>query len=277
MTMATAGERPPGLVRDSSLTARIASGVVLSLLALAATLIGGWTIATVLAIALGIVHLEWAKLTDRSAFPSAVFTAGLVIAVAMITLGFVEGGLMIVGLGIAASALTLSAWRPAGVLYASVFGIGLLLLRLSPTDGLQAVLLIVLVVAATDTFAYIIGKAVGGARLWPTLSPGKTWAGAIGGLAGGIVVGIIAAQVMGIALGLPLLLVIAGLSVTSQVGDLFESWVKRQFGAKDSGRLIPGHGGLMDRVDGLVFATGFALLVGWLHAGPLLASGVLRW
>jgi phosphatidate cytidylyltransferase len=71
--------------------------------------------------------------------------------------------------------------------------------------------------------------------------------------------------------------VIVGLSIASQGGDLFESWVKRRFGAKDSGRIVPGHGGLMDRVDGLVFATGLAVLIGWLHAGPDLARGLLLW
>ena len=73
------------------------------------------------------------------------------------------------------------------------------------------------------------------------------------------------------------MLVIVGLSVASQAGDLFESWVKRRFGAKDSSQLVPGHGGLMDRVDGLVFATGFAVLVGWLHGGADLARGLLSW
>lgn len=276
--MAVTGERPPARAeRGSGLVPRIVSGVVLAAIALLAIVAGGWVFATVVAIAMGIVHLEWAKLSDGSPWPTAVFTAGLAVAAAMITLGFTEGALMIVALAIFTSALTLSVWRPAGVTYAAVFGVGLLLLRLSPSDGLIAVLLVGLVVAATDTAAYFTGRAIGGAKLWPAISPGKTWAGAIGGLVGATAAGGLAAFFAGLPLALPLLMVFAGLSITAQAGDLFESWVKRRFGVKDSGRLIPGHGGLMDRVDGLIFAVGFALVVGWLHAGPDLASGLVRW
>lgn len=269
--------RPVRVQRGGSLVPRIVSGIVLALLALFSIVAGGWVFATILAVAMGIVHLEWAKLSDGSPWPTAVFTAGLTVAIAMVTLGFTVGALMIVALGIVTSALTLSVWRPAGVLYAATFGIGVLLLRLSPSDGLVAVLLVVLVVASTDTAAYFVGKAIGGAKLWPAVSPGKTWAGAIGGLVGSAIVGTAGAAAMGISPTVPLVLVIAGLSITSQAGDLFESWVKRCFGAKDSGTLIPGHGGLMDRVDGLIFAIGFALLVGWLHAGPEIAAGLVRW
>ena len=267
----------PVPARGSETVARVVSSVVLGLLALFVIVAGGWPAATIIAIALGIVHLEWAHITDKSPWPTAVFTAGLVVAMAMVALGFVGGALIIVGLAIVTSALTLSVWRPAGVLYASVFGVGLLLLRLSPDDGFTAVLLIVLVVAATDTSAFLFGRAIGGPKLWPEISPGKTRAGSIGGLAGGIVVGVIAAVLLGLPLSPPLVAVIAGLSIATQAGDLFESWVKRVFGVKDSGHLIPGHGGLMDRVDGLVFATGLGVLVGFLHGGADLAAGLLRW
>lgn len=267
----------PASARGSETIARVVSSLVLGLLALLATLAGGWSAATFLAIALGIVHIEWARMTDRSPWPTAVFTAGLIVAMAMVAIGYVAGGLMIVATAIATSALTMRVWRPVGVAYVSTFGIGLLLMRLSPDEGLRAVLLILLVVVATDTAAYFIGRAVGGAKLWPAVSPNKTRAGAIGGLAGAIVIGTATAMVLGLAPSLPLVAVIAGLSLASQAGDLFESWVKRQFGVKDSGRLIPGHGGLMDRVDGLVFASAFALAVGWLHSGADLAAGLVRW
>jgi phosphatidate cytidylyltransferase len=251
----------------SDLVARVVSAAVMAIVALLGAVLGGWPAAIVLGIVTGIVHLEWVSLTDRSPFPAAVFTAGLVIALAMITIGFVQGGLIIVGLAIVAAALTMSGWRPLGVAYAAVIGVGLLLIRLAP-DGLVAVLLILAVVWATDTGAFVAGRAIGGAKLWPAISPRKTWAGAAGGLAGGV---------FGIAPGAVLIAIIVALSIAGQMGDLFESWVKRKFGAKDASRLVPGHGGLMDRVDGLVFATGLALLVGWLHAGPDLARGLLAW
>jgi phosphatidate cytidylyltransferase len=267
----------PAPARGGETVARVISSLVLGLLALLAALAGGWPAATFLAIALGIVHLEWARITDRSPWPTAVFTAGLVVAVAMVAVGYVVGGLMIVAIAIGTSALTMRVWRPVGVAYVSTLGIGLLLIRLSPDEGLRAVLLILLAVVATDTAAYFVGRAIGGAKLWPAVSPNKTRAGAIGGLAGAVLVGTAAALVMGLSSSPQLIAVIAGLSVASQAGDLFESWVKRRFGVKDSGRLIPGHGGLMDRVDGLVFATAFALAVGWLHGGADLAAGLILW
>jgi phosphatidate cytidylyltransferase len=194
----------------------------------------------------------------------------------MMTMGFVTGGLIIVGLAIVAAALTMSTWRPVGVAYAATLGASLLLLRLAP-DGLSAVLIVLAVVWATDTGAYVAGKLIGGAKLWPAVSPNKTWAGAAGGLVAGVLAGLVVAIILGLPIGAMLILVCAGLSAAAGAGDLFESWVKRSFGAKDSGRLVPGHGGLMDRVDGLVFAAGFAVLVGWLHSGADLARGLIFW
>lgn len=276
----TGGARGPGgaapVRAGSDLPVRIASATVLAIFALIGAMLGGWAAAIVLGIVTAIVHLEWASLTDRSPWPTAVFTAGLVIALAMITLGFVDGGLIIIGLAVAAAALTIDLWRPIGVAYAALLGAGLLLIRLGP-DGLAGVLLVLVVVWATDTGAYVAGKLIGGAKLWPAVSPGKTWAGAIGGLAAGVVGGLIVAAFLGATPGAQLAVVVAGLSLAAQAGDLFESWIKRRFGAKDSSQLVPGHGGLMDRVDGLVFATGFALLVGWMHAGPNLATGLVAW
>ncbi len=114
---------------------------------------------------------------------------------------------------------------------------------------------------ATDIFAYFVGRAVGGPKLAPHISPGKTWSGAIGGTAAAV----IAAALVG--LWLPqsstlLGLLALALSVVSQAGDLFESWVKRRAGVKDSSHLIPGHGGVMDRVDGLVAAAVALYLIG---------------
>jgi phosphatidate cytidylyltransferase len=270
------GSGRAGPARGGELAVRIVSAVIMAALALAGAVIGGWAAAFVVGIVTAIVHLEWANLTERSPWPTAVFTAGLVVALAMITLGRTDGGLVIIGLAVVASGLTISRWRPAGVAYAAVLGAGLLLIRLSP-DGLAAVLLLLAVVWATDTGAYLAGRLLGGAKLWPAVSPGKTWAGAIGGLLAGVIGGLLVAGLLDISFVPVLALVVAGLSIFSQIGDLFESWVKRQFGAKDSGKLIPGHGGLMDRVDGLVFATGFALLIGWLHAGPDLGRGLVAW
>ena len=144
--------------------------------------------------------------------------------------------------------------------------------------GFVAVLFVALTVWATDIFAYAVGRAIGGPLLWPRVSPNKTWAGAVGGVVGGVAAGTSVAYASGVdklvAVGIVALL----LSVLTQAGDLFESAVKRRFGAKDAGSLIPGHGGLMDRLDGFLVAALVALLIGILRQGPdAPAQGLLIW
>lgn len=273
---AARGRRPDPATSRADLYMRIVSGASLAFIALLATVLGGWAAAVAVGIVTAIVSLEWANMVDRSPWPMAVFTAGLVVALAMITLGYVEGGLIIIGLAVVAGGLTFSLWRAAGVAYAGVLGAGLLLVRFAP-DGLVALLIVFAVVWATDTGAYAAGRLIGGAKLWPAVSPNKTWAGAVGGLASGIVAGTAVALWFGVATGVLHILLFAALSVASQAGDLFESAVKRHFGVKDSGRIVPGHGGLMDRVDGLVFAVGLAVVIGWARGGSDVARGLLGW
>ena len=124
----------------------------------------------------------------------------------------------------------------------------------------------------TDIGGYVAGRGIGGPKLWPRISPKKTWAGAIGGFLASLVV---AGGFAAFALGKtgPLLVLGAILSIASQLGDLFESAVKRRFGVKDSSHIIPGHGGLMDRLDGFVVAVIGAALFGFLREG---ADGVGR-
>ena len=162
-----------------------------------------------------------------------------------------------------------SFWKFAGVLYVSIPCASLIWLRnLTFADrsngGMEVVLLVILVVCATDIGAYFAGRRIGGPKMAPRISPNKTWAGLGGGVVGAAVAGGICSAFSpyppsifaGIDLGILLALV-------SQGGDLFESWLKRRVGAKDSGTLIPGHGGLLDRVDGMVFA--FPLFAFLLH------------
>ena len=133
-------------------------------------------------------------------------------------------------------------------------------------------MLVLLVVWATDIGGYFAGRLIGGPKLWPQVSPKKTWAGAIGGFAAslGVAAGFAAFNFGKIV---PLLLLGAVLSIASQLGDLFESAVKRRFGVKDSSHIIPGHGGLMDRLDGFVAAIVLAAVFGFLRGG---ADGVGR-
>lgn len=169
-------------------------------------------------------------------------------------------------------------WRFLGVPYVSLPPIAFVVLRNDPAFGVAAIVLVMLMVWAADTLAYFAGRIIGGPKLAPRISPKKTWAGMAGAMAGSA----LAALCVGLALGLPglwVLLVVAGLlAVVEQAGDLFKSAMKRCYGVKDSGRLIPGHGGVIDRVDGLVAVATAAALIGALRAGIEHAgAGILIW
>lgn len=160
------------------------------------------------------------------------------------------------------------AWIGAGLLYAGFSALFLILLRGRGGDGLWALTFVLAIVWASDIFAYFAGRALGGRKLAPSVSPGKTVSGAAFGTLAGIGAGVALALLAGGRGGLAVPLAAFFLSILSQMGDLAESWFKRKFGAKDSGRLIPGHGGVMDRVDGLVAAASGAALVSLLAGAP---------
>jgi phosphatidate cytidylyltransferase len=169
-------------------------------------------------------------------------------------------------------------WLAAGVAYAAVLLFAPLILRRDPILGFAAIVFVFAIVWATDISAYFAGRAIGGPKLWPAVSPKKTWAGAIGGTLGGIVAGLLAAKLTGVAIGPALALVACLLSVVAQAGDLLESAIKRHFGAKDASQLIPGHGGLMDRLDGFLTAVAAAAMVGLARGAlPEPAHGLLVW
>jgi phosphatidate cytidylyltransferase len=151
------------------------------------------------------------------------------------------------------------------------------MLRNDAALGLVAILWLFAVVWAGDTGAYFAGRLIGGPRLAPAVSPNKTWAGAIGGAVAGVAAGSLVLVAAGFALRPMHLVVALAVSVSAQIGDLAESALKRQFGVKDASTLIPGHGGLMDRVDGLLFAATAALAIGFARGGAAPAGGLLSW
>lgn len=266
-------------VIGSDLPLRFLSASVLAAIAFLGAWLGGIPAAVVTAAATVIVHLEWTRITE-GAYPRALpFVAATAIAVLTAGAGSILIGIALAGLVAVVAALSSGGvWRPAGVLYAAAFAIPLLALRQSPELGFVVILFLFLVVAMTDTGALLAGRLIGGPKLWPRVSPKKTWAGAIGGLVGAVATGIVVAALAGLPITPMLIVVTLLLGLACEAGDLFESSVKRRFGAKDSGNIIPGHGGLMDRVDGLVFAGVAAALIGLLHAGPDdLAGGLLSW
>jgi phosphatidate cytidylyltransferase len=142
--------------------------------------------------------------------------------------------------------------RLVAVLYALAAVVALLWLRHQPALGRQTIVWIVFCIWATDTGAYVVGRAAGGAKLAPRISPSKTWSGLVGGMAWAAVASAAVGYAFGLGETIPLAVIGAGLAAVGQIGDLLESAAKRSAGVKDSGTLIPGHGGLLDRVDGLV-------------------------
>lgn len=142
-------------------------------------------------------------------------------------------------------------WEMAGVFYVGIFATSLLYLR-ALDQGFGLVLLVLMMVWATDIAAYFSGRIIGGPKIYPPISPNKTWAGLIGGMVAAGCVGGFASIFMEGTGSISMVLLGATLAVVAQSGDFLESWVKRRFGVKDSGTLIPGHGGLMDRLDGFV-------------------------
>jgi phosphatidate cytidylyltransferase len=142
--------------------------------------------------------------------------------------------------------------RVLTIVYGLAAVVALLWLRHQPTLGRETVVWIVLCIWATDIGAYVVGRSAGGAKLAPRISPGKTWSGLVGGMAWAAVASAAVGYAFGLGQTISLAVVGAGLAVVGQIGDLVESAVKRSAGVKDSGTLIPGHGGLLDRIDGLI-------------------------
>ncbi len=171
-----------------------------------------------------------------------------------------------------------SLYHVVGAPYVGIAALSLVTLRANDPCGTSAILFLLLVVWVADTLAYFAGRALGGPKLAPRISPNKTWAGFLGAMFGGGIAALLFALVTG---NLPMSLIVAGLVLGAweQLGDLFESALKRRYGVKDSGTIIPGHGGVLDRVDGLVAAAILAFLWGLASTQSLrdAACGVLFW
>lgn len=245
---------------SSEMLNRIGSGIVLAVLALGLLYAGTAPFALLVGLAGVLTSFEWSRIVRGPEFDAAlviqILAAGL--AALLGGMGLSALGLAVVAAGTILVGLLTFGERPIlsalGVLYAGLPAVALLWLRDDYPHGLYAVLFVLAAVVATDVAAFFTGRLAGGPKLAPAISPKKTWSGLVGGVAAAALAGL----AMATAVGAPAQkLAIAGalLGLVAQIGDLFESALKRRFDLKDSGHIIPGHGGVMDRVDGLVFAS----------------------
>jgi phosphatidate cytidylyltransferase len=169
-------------------------------------------------------------------------------------------------------------WIGAGLIYAAAMFAAPVILRSDPEFGLMAIVLLFAIVWSTDIFGYFAGRSIGGPKLMPAVSPKKTWSGAIAGTLGAMIVAVLVAKLFGSFSMVAVAGVALMLSVCGQAGDLFESFVKRKFGVKDSSQIIPGHGGVMDRLDGFWAAAVAGCLIGLARGGfEAPARGLLAW
>lgn len=271
-----------GSGKAGDLKPRIISALILVPLVLALTALGGWPFALLWAAAGMAILYEWAgmaRLANRTAFLIAGALA-LLGGAALLLWSQPAYALGAVALAAALAALVAPrqrGWGLSGVLAACAAALPIVALRGGGGLGLLAVLFIYAVVWSTDIFAYFVGRAVGGPKLWPQVSPNKTWSGAIGGVLAGVMAGLAVAAVGPLPVWWPLAVVAMGLSVASQAGDLAESAAKRHFGVKDASRLIPGHGGILDRLDGFAAAALVALVLAVLRNAADPAAGLLVW
>jgi phosphatidate cytidylyltransferase len=263
----------------TELGTRIVSAVVMGAVALAVTYQGGW-VSAAFWLAAGIAVLaEWIALTGvEPRRPAQIMLAGGLMCLAFVHLLGAKPGTAVLLLGaVLGSAVVVhrdpdhQIWAATGFLYASVIALIPTFVRDTPEFGLVGLLWMFAIVWTTDVAAYFTGRSLGGPKLWPRVSPKKTWSGFIGGVLAGSLAGILVvavAQRFGwvspFGLG-PVALGSVVAAAASQAGDLGESALKRQFGVKDSGYLIPGHGGVMDRLDGFwaVALLAGIVLLGW--------------
>lgn len=236
---------------------RILSALVLAPVAIAAAWMGGWSFALLAAVASALLGWEWDRLCMGRFGAGGVILAVMGVASAFLGLGAASSAFWVIGGAAVAAPLVRRVpgrsllWLGFGALYIGLPTVSLVWLR---SLGGETLFWLLLLVWATDIGAYAAGRTIGGPKIWVRISPNKTWAGLCGGVASAALVGWGTAAWIGDngPNALILALLSGALAVVAQVGDFGESWVKRHFGVKDSSHIIPGHGGVLDRLDGLL-------------------------
>ena len=282
------GAAPQGIASArflaADLPARVGAAIALMAAALGAAWAGGYWFGAFWLIAALVVHWEWQNLIGGPNHELRVLfgAAGLIVAAPLATNDSVFWAIVALLAGAVGSTLTSGIKPPirllpgVGVIYAGAMLVSVCLLRASWPYGLYAIVWLFAVVWGTDVMAYFGGRLIGGPKLWPRVSPAKTWSGFCVGVLCGAGAGLVTAPATGSTLALFAFGLTTG--AAAQGGDLLESFLKRRFGVKDSSHLIPGHGGLMDRLDGFIAAAIFVALAGAARYGVLdIAAGIFQW
>jgi len=261
----------------SNLALRVISAAVLAPLVLLAVWAGGLVFAALVIVIAVLGFWEWTQMSGPVEPAVSRYAGAGALAAGLLALHFQYWQLALIIIMTPAVAVLVAGrtrpslmWAGLGMFYVAVPAAGLILVRSDATTGLAAVIFIMLVVWATDIVAYFGGRAIGGPKLWPRVSPKKTWSGGLCGLAAALLVGYLMSQYLFSAARFGDILAAGILSVFSQAGDFLESGVKRRFDVKDSGSIIPGHGGVLDRVDGLFGAAAIALPLVSVGTGSIL-------
>ena len=251
-----------------SLKSRVISAAILAPLVVGAVYFGRPVYDLLILAAVIVMAWEWRRLCTAQQFDAAGIILTIAVVLATVLASFshvglaalsVVAGTLIVFLMIIRMESKSSIWTVAGVLAIGFAGISLILIRQIGGDWSIAIWFLVSI-WATDSVAFFVGRAVGGPKLAPKISPGKTWSGLFGGVAGAVCWSVIWALWTGVEQAGTLAILGAIIAIFAQLGDLGVSRVKRRYGVKDTGTLIPGHGGLLDRVDGVIGAAPVALL-----------------
>jgi phosphatidate cytidylyltransferase len=284
--MGNASPSPAEPAKWRDLGLRVASAVVLIPIILWVNWLGSVWYAVLVGLMAGFMAVEWVKLIHAGRpVQLALYLAA---AVASTVLPWMAGPavalMAILALWVGSvvqrqiAGKPHSFWSIIGVPYVGLSALVLMILRGDPQFGAIAIYWLLFVVWGADTLAYFAGRLIGGPKLLPSISPKKTWAGLIGAIVGGILCSALFARVAGLDTLLWFCSIGAILAIVEQAGDFFESALKRSAGVKDSSALIPGHGGMLDRVDGLVAAAAVAALIGCVRAGiSAPGKGILLW
>lgn len=241
-----------------NLQQRVVSGVVMVLVSSLLVYSGPVATALMVLVVSLVMTWEWGRLIRATSADAAfwIHAASVAVAIGLIANSMPTPALIAVLLGTILVALLAGGKLPvlsaAGVPYVGLSAMALVLFRLDVIYGFAAVIFLLLIVITTDTMAFAFGRTIGGAKLWPAVSPNKTWAGFLGGVGSSALVGAGFSTLISGASPVRLGVIGLLLGIIAQAGDLAESALKRFLGVKDAGSIIPGHGGVMDRMDGVV-------------------------